>query len=304
MGRPKKRMREESSTTLSPDSSNSGLDVSSTFGSYGMPNVSAAMPPQHYQDVSMIPPIPWSLDTTNACTPAIIDTTFPQIDATLADIDIMSTLTTSTPPSYMKTTTCNCIAITSLALETLQSMTAFHFPSSLGGLRNIMSSLSTVIDCSVCPTQRTTSLQNSLLLQTTLSCLAEKFQGLLFGLEQEYQRLIRENERPKIRVGDPTVPMALHSGSPECYQGFNISLEPDQWKQMARKELMTLLKGPDHSLAQLIRGIQQRQIKWHADPNSNVIHMKHPSATSTGNGDTPNCVVNLGEILNQIDKMT
>jgi len=303
MGRPKKRLREESSTTLGPDSTSNSLDISSNIEAFDMPNISAASSARkHYQDISMIPPIPWSLNTASECVPAMVDTTFAAMDATPATMNSLSNL--STLP-YMEPTTCSCITITSLAMQTMQTMTTFHFPSSLGGLRNIMSSLSTVIHCPICPTQQATTLQNNLLLQTTLACLAERFQGLLFGLEQEYQRLIMENKRPQIRIGDPTIPLAYHIGSPDCPQGFNVSLEPEQWKQMARKELMTLLKGPENSLAQLIRDILERQVKWHADPNSNVVHMKQSSSTTSNGGKDPNnCIVNLGEILNQIDKIT
>jgi hypothetical protein len=240
--------------------------------------------------------IPWSFDQT-----AVLSYLPQQCDQ-VAPSTLQTQSQTDTDIS------CNCISITSSALQMLSSLTTFHFPSSLGYLRNILSSLSSVISCNVCPQSRAKALQNALLLQTTFASLVERFQGLLVGLDVEHQRLVEAGTRPSLRIADPSVNLSLHTGTPDCPMGFTLEIEPKQWRDLAHKSLMSLLKGSgSNTLLELVRAGQKRQAEWHV--SKDAPWMKGSPKERDGWMQTiderqePQCVVNLGQILKQVELM-
>jgi hypothetical protein len=276
MGRPRKRSR-------------TGVEVST-------PSILPAVEPtlDPFPNESITPSIPWALDEISFLSYVNSPVCIPQPAP-------------AQPLDHSNLTTCNCIATTSSALQLLQSLTTFHFPSSLGYLRNILSSLTPVVDCPLCPQQRSTALQNIMLLQTTLTSIAERFQGLLSGLEDEYRRLESSGERPQLRIADPSVDISLHSGTADCPMGFTLAIDPSQWRELARKSLMSLINGPGSTFKELIKGIEERQQNWHADlakqqwgaHENGGYCWRPPQDTQEG----PRCVANLRHILSQIESI-
>jgi hypothetical protein len=192
-------------------------------------------------DGTSITSIPWSLDT--------------------------STLTSE---NQSQPELCTCVMTVASALLSLQSLTTFRFPSSLGSLRNVINSLKSVTECTICPQQSSTLLQNSLLLKTSFVCIVERFQALMAGLDEEYTRLVEANEKPQLRMGDPTVPFSSHTGTLDCPHGFTASLEPQQWKAIAKKSLTDLIKGPVDTLESLTKSIEGRSDGWHLNDDSTI----------------------------------
>jgi hypothetical protein len=206
--------------------------------------------------------------------------------------------------------TCNCLVVVTSALQSLRAMTSFHFPSSMGYLRNVLNSLSSVVDCPLCPMERSTGLQNNMLMQTALMSITERFQALLMGLEQEYQRMEVENIRPQIRMGDPKVHLSMHTGTLDCPMGFTLTVDPIQWKELARKALMSLVRGPgpgENTLAEITARLETRQQGWHSDPRCEFL-MPHaetgPSWPPVSNHEElPRCVANIRQLKKQVEML-
>jgi hypothetical protein len=277
MGRPRKRPRGSDDIAI-PTSPANVLASNSTLDPFIYEGTASS--------------IPWTLDQTS-----FLSYVNPSVD--------IAQSTPAQPP--VQSNVCSCIVTTSSALHILQGLITFHFPSSLGNLRNIISSLASVVDCPVCPQRRATALQNNLLLQTTLSSIAERFQGLLAGLEDEYQRLQSSGERPELRFADPLIDFSLHTGTVECPMGFTLALDPGQWRELAHKSLMSLISGPGGTVKELINCIEKRQQRWHAEP-SLQLWREHESGGSCWRPlhegeDVPQCVANLRHILRQIELM-
>jgi hypothetical protein len=299
MGRPRNRQREynapetpesmdqQVTTTNSCDDS-SRMEINSVWPDLDL-GIDQSLPvsfdPSVYTGWSES--IPWSMDQLS-----LVSTGSQSISAAL--------------PSEQHAT-CNCLVTTLSALQTLQILTKFHFPSSMGNLRNTITSLTSVVNCTICPQQRVTAFQNSLLLQTTLTCIAERFHGLVAGLNEEYGRLVASGERPQLRIGDPNGDMSLHTGQPDCPMGFNISIDPLQWKGLAQKCLMSLIKGPGNSLVELTDAIEARQQNWHSNPMAQSLR-DHNSAGPCFPGHTeegvPQCITNLRRLLQEIESLT
>lgn len=204
--------------------------------------------------------------------------------------------------------TCNCLLVVTSALQSLRALTSFHFPSSMGYLRNVLNSLSSVVDCPSCPTERATGLQNNMLMQTALMSITERFQALLVGLEHEYQRMEDENVRPQIRMGDPNVNLSMHTGTLDCPMGFTLTVDPIQWKDLARKALMSLVRGPgENTLAEITARLETRQHMWHVDPTcESLIHHtgNNPSwPPGKDDNDPPRCVASVRQLKKQVEML-
>jgi hypothetical protein len=303
MGRPRKRQRGESNneapetpesmdqpvTAINTNIDSSNVELNPIWPDLDLGNIdqsfAMSFDPSIYTGWSQA--IPWSMD---------------QLSFVSNAHDPVST----TLPSDQQTT-CNCLVTTLSALQTLQGLTKFHFPSSMGNLRNTIASLTSVVNCAVCPKQRVTAFQNSLLLQTTLTCIGERFHGLVAGLNEEHDRLVASGERPQLRIGDPNSDLSLHTGRPDCPMGFNLSIDPVQWKTLAQNCLISLVKGPGSSITELIEAIETRQRKWHSDPMSESLREHNgagPCFAAETDENVPQCVANLRGLLQEIESLT
>ncbi|KAI7081815.1 hypothetical protein KC356_g8852 [Hortaea werneckii] len=107
------------------------------------------------------------------------------------------------PPSLLPAPSCACLSTLYLTLSTLQqqqqqqphSFSASHdpstpppltsFPHTLLPLRTAMQTATTILTCPICPQRFLSAMQNTQLLGTLLVCIAEKFRGVVEGIDGE-----------------------------------------------------------------------------------------------------------------------
>jgi hypothetical protein len=102
--------------------------------------------------------------------------------------------------------------------------------------------------------------------------IAERFHKILKAIDTEAEELERTGARRSFRVGDNN-PMLqhLHSGTEDCPLGFNIELTGKDWKNLAKMVVKTEVLGggrSSNSLNALLDQFEQRQKKWHSDPET------------------------------------
>ncbi|RMZ00252.1 hypothetical protein D0862_06820 [Hortaea werneckii] len=99
------------------------------------------------------------------------------------------------PPPPLPVPTCACLSTLYLTLSTLQqqdphpsSSSAPSFPHTLLPLRTAMQTATSILTCPVCPEKFLSAVQNTQLLGTLLVCIAERFRGVVEGIEAEEGR--------------------------------------------------------------------------------------------------------------------
>jgi hypothetical protein len=287
MGRPRKRRREDQSEKIADSSfkpnididlSNAWMDLNATedvFNFMGDQN----LPP--YSDAQ-----PLNLGTEILDTSASQQFTF---QPTITGVE--STLSMGNE--------CTCIQTISATLSSLQAMKTFHFPTSLWTLRNAIHGVATVIECPICPKERGSSMQNILLLQTVLTCLLERYHGLLAFIDAQAER----TESVPIRIGDRSREnQHLHTFTPDCPMGVTINLEGREWRVLARKAIKDQIEGPGETLLGLMDILEARQEKWHDGPE--MEKMRHFSVCNDdSNHKKKSCISHLQEIRRQASRL-
>jgi hypothetical protein len=209
----------------------------------------------------------------------------------------------SFPDMQPGTTTCDCLATMIIILQSLRPMTTFQFPSSVGHLRNAVTKLSPVIECSVCPKECGTGMQNIMLLHTVLSSLTGRFHHLLQSLDTEAQRVVRAGEIKQLRVADPSDMAPMHTGTPDCPMGINISVDGNQWRDIARGALRTLVHGPGSTMESLLENLRRRQELWHSDPAMTDMWRPYCKGLVGDGRQQGGCISNIIGVQKQIEQL-
>ncbi|KAJ4296573.1 hypothetical protein N0V90_006619 [Kalmusia sp. IMI 367209] len=126
-----------------------------------------------------------------------------------------------------------------------------------------------MIHCTKCPTETFSAIQNMQSLNALLSAITERFHKVLAGINAEAIRLEQTGEKKPFRVGDNSPENAhLHTGTLDCPMGYDLKLDPHDWKKLAKQMLRTEVDGGGHNptpLVGLIEELEKRQNKWHND---------------------------------------
>ncbi|KAI7162831.1 hypothetical protein KC349_g1706 [Hortaea werneckii] len=96
-------------------------------------------------------------------------------------------------PSLLPTPSCACLSTLYLTLSTLQQQPPLpsspdpphSFPQTLLPLRTAMQTATSILTCPYCPQKFLSAMQNTQLLGTLLVCIAERFRGVVEGIEAE-----------------------------------------------------------------------------------------------------------------------
>ncbi|RMY66221.1 hypothetical protein D0863_08592 [Hortaea werneckii] len=93
-------------------------------------------------------------------------------------------------PSLLPPPSCACLSTLYLTLSTLQppspspSPSSPSFPHTLVPLRTAMQTATSILSCPICPQKFLSAMQNTQLLGTLLVCLAERFRGVVEGIDK------------------------------------------------------------------------------------------------------------------------
>lgn len=134
--------------------------------------------------------------------------------------------------------------------------------------RKAMDTASSLLHCPQCPTSMFSIMQNTQSLSILFTTIAGRFHRILKQIDSEAHEMERTGTKKAFRVGDndPSV-QHLHTGTPDCPLGFNIELDANEWKKMAKKAIkgQVLGGGTDTiTLMDLVHQFEQRQTRWHA----------------------------------------
>ncbi|KAI7118214.1 hypothetical protein KC337_g15367 [Hortaea werneckii] len=93
-------------------------------------------------------------------------------------------------PSLLPPPSCACLSTLYLTLSTLQphqspsSPSSPSFPHTLVPLRKAMQTATSILTCPICPQKFLSAMQNTQLLGTLLVCIAERFRGVVEGIDK------------------------------------------------------------------------------------------------------------------------
>lgn len=197
---------------------------------------------------------------------------------------------------------CSCLRETFLTLSNLQLLQTFSFPESLHPIRKALQTTKSLLQCSQCPRESTTAMQNTMHLATLLTSITDAYRGLFTSIDSEAARVQQTGEKKHFRIGDSDPGRAhLHTGTMDCPMGFNIALAGSEWRMIARKVVEgdilppsspTNLDPGSHPPPQqgitilgLANQLEERQLRWH----ESCVH-EHLAAT---NGER--CIPKEGE---------
>lgn len=164
---------------------------------------------------------------------------------------------------------CTCLSLTYLTLTDLQTIPTFSFPQVIIPLRKAMTTVSSLIHCTVCTLDPYSAIQNVSSIVSLFKAIVERFSKVLHEVDLEATRLLNTGAKKPYRIGDNNPALFhLHTGTPDCPMGFNIALEPDVWKKLVKTALKTEMYGGGsnpHSLEALLKETEERQQRWHND---------------------------------------
>ena len=169
---------------------------------------------------------------------------------------------------------CACLPHVYISLSSFQTLPAPSFPLTLNTLAKATTLARSVLRCPECPKTQGSALQNLMLLSTLLALIVHEHSRLLAHIEERAAR-------------DPTITLRvaelsslatnahLHTGTPDCPLGFNLTMSAADWRTMARKAIRQEILGiPDDpavqgmSLSLVVQEMERRQKAWHAVPEA------------------------------------
>ncbi|CAE7012541.1 hypothetical protein CFE70_002237 [Pyrenophora teres f. teres 0-1] len=283
MGRPRKRMRESEAVEAADLSVEVHLDALNNFSD--MPNFANF-------DNSISMPALQDTQSSNgssahgAVTPAQYDfslsdpfgmphfsnaayTTDSAIDPSLWNLQFDSQTNYPNDPTQENTGTCTCLTTTWITLTDLQSIVSFPFPQVVIPLRKAQSVLSDLIHCTECPKEAYNAIQNVQSIVSLTKAIVERFNKVLMEVDREAARLEATGEKKPYRFGDNNPALShLHTGDSNCPMGFNIELEPKDWRKLVKNALKTEIYGGGSNprpLLDLVKESEARQEMWHRD---------------------------------------
>ncbi|KAF1956258.1 hypothetical protein CC80DRAFT_413890 [Byssothecium circinans] len=216
----------------------------------------------------------------------------------------------SQQPSSETTATCSCFSLMFLAVSELQSITDFSFPTIIPRLRSATHTASIIIHCPKCPLQAFTAVQNVQSLTHLLFSLAERYHKVLSEIEAEAARIEVAGKKKPFRVGDNSPEnMHLHTGTLDCPMGFNIELEPRDWRRMCKAALKTEVLGGGGNkmpLVKLLDDFEKRQRTWHMDKSMQTDERTKIFGTHNdckGRGEMAMCLRMVHQVRKMIDTL-
>ncbi|KAA8625026.1 hypothetical protein PtrSN002B_010940 [Pyrenophora tritici-repentis] len=283
MGRPRKRMRESEAVEAAhlpvpvhPDTMNNFADMPNfadfhnrismpalqdTQSSNGSSGHGAVTPAQYnftFSDPFGLPYLPIAAYTTD-----------PTIDPSLWNLQSGVQANHPDDPIQENTGRCTCLTTTWLILTELQSIVSFPFPQVIIPLRKAQSVLSGLIHCTECPKEAYSAIQNVQSIISLMKAIVERFNKVLMEVDREAARLEAIGERKPYRIGDNNPALFhLHTGDFNCPMGFNIELEPKDWRKLVKTALKTEVYGGGSNprpLLDLVKESEERQEMWHRD---------------------------------------
>ncbi|EMD91749.1 hypothetical protein COCC4DRAFT_30331 [Bipolaris maydis ATCC 48331] len=172
---------------------------------------------------------------------------------------------------------CTCITTTWMVLTELQAITTFDFPQVVIPLRNAMSALANIINCPQCPKDSFSAIQNVQSIVSLMKAIVQRFNSVLLEVDREAVRLEEAGQKKAYRIGDNNPALShLHTGTSDCPMGFNIELEPKDWRRLVKTALKTEVYGKGSNprpLLDLVKKSEMRQEEWHNDRHSWVDEM-------------------------------
>ncbi|XP_014554593.1 hypothetical protein COCVIDRAFT_17657 [Bipolaris victoriae FI3] len=172
---------------------------------------------------------------------------------------------------------CTCITTTWMVLTELQAVTAFDFPQVVIPLRNAMSALANIISCPQCPKEPFNAIQNIQSIVSLMKAIVQRFNKVLLEVDREAARLEEAGQRKPYRIGDNNPALShLHTGTADCPMGFDIELEPKDWRRLVKTALKAEVYGRGSNpwpLLDLVKKSEMRQEEWHKDRHSWVDEM-------------------------------
>ncbi|KAJ4361608.1 hypothetical protein N0V95_001684, partial [Ascochyta clinopodiicola] len=110
------------------------------------------------------------------------------------------------------------------------------FPRAIIPLRSAMSTISSVLHCPTCPLDLFSAIQNVSSLASLFKALVARFSKVLSEIDREAQLLRDQGKKKPYRIGDNDPALAhLHTGTLDCPLGFDVELEPEVWRILAKK---------------------------------------------------------------------
>lgn len=200
------------------------------------------------------------------------------IDPSLWD-NITVTAPPQNDPAYFTIAPCTCLSLIYLTLTELQSIPTFAFPQVIVPLRKGMNALSDLINCPQCPKDNFSAIQNISSITALFKAIVERFKQVFTAIDVETERLEQTGEKKSYRIGDASPElMHLHTGTADCPMGFNIEIEPKDFKRLAKTALKTELYGRGSNprpLLQLLADAEERQKRWHQDKGYHCAERQH-----------------------------
>ncbi|KAF2131408.1 hypothetical protein P153DRAFT_364996 [Dothidotthia symphoricarpi CBS 119687] len=164
---------------------------------------------------------------------------------------------------------CTCLSLTYLTVTDLQSVSTFSFPLVIQPLRKAMATLETLVHCSICPLDPFSAIQNIASFSALFRAITSRFSKVLHEVDLEAARLAERGAKKSYRIGDnSTALMHMHTGTPDCPMGFDVDLEPQDWKRLVKTALrMEVYGGAGRALwlMGLLSEAEQRQKRWHSE---------------------------------------
>ena len=100
-----------------------------------------------------------------------------------------------------------------------------------------------------------------------MKALVERFNRVLMEVDREATLLEAAGLKKPYRIGDNNPALFhLHTGSLDCPMGFNIELEPRDWRKLVKTALKTEVYGGGSNprpLLDLVKESETRQEIWH-----------------------------------------
>ncbi|RMZ69112.1 C6 finger domain [Pyrenophora seminiperda CCB06] len=195
--------------------------------------------------------------------------TDPTIDPSLWNLQCDVQANNPNSSSQGNTGTCACLTTTWLTLTELQSIVAFPFPQVVIPLRKAQSALSDLIHCPECPKDSYSAIQNVQSIVSVMKAIVERFNKVLAEVDWEATRLEVAGQKKPFRIGDNNPALFhLHTDTPSCPMGFNVELEPQDWRKLVKTALRTEVHGGGSNprpLLDLVKESETRQEMWHKD---------------------------------------
>lgn len=167
-----------------------------------------------------------------------------------------------TPGEPLINGTCACLSNAYLALSNLQTIKNLPFPVTLQPVRSAMFIVGDMLDCTQCPKEQLSATQNTMLVGTLLTSVAQSVTRMLKAIDAEAAVAEAACTTKKFRMGDTSLALApFHTGTAECPAAFFVELEAKEWRLLTKKavksEVMVSEPGK-RSIIDLIRLVEER----------------------------------------------